>query len=89
MRKDFHLVLSFDSPNEKLVNELLELMKSHAREIDTTARFVHGSVNDGSPKPEVKLFSDDFLMGKDDLDIKDAAGAEAADKTVDPKSAAT
>lgn len=77
--KDFNMVLRFDSANPKVYDTLLELIKDHARQIETTAKLLHGGLADGSPPPEVKLYSDDFFLGTEDIELKDSAEAAAHD----------
>jgi hypothetical protein len=67
LRKDFHIVLSFDTPNTELHETFKELAKSAGRDLHTAANLAYGSVNDGGGKPSLTLYSDDFLMGKEEF----------------------
>lgn len=66
--KDFNIVLRVDATNEKVLDTFLEVVKEKARELDVVAKFTHGSLNDGSPKPQVKVYTDDYFSGADDVD---------------------
>ncbi len=71
LRKDYHLVLSFDTPNEELQKTLLEVVKEAGRNIEGAAKLAHGAVADGGGKPTVTLYSDDFLMGKEEFELQE------------------
>lgn len=81
--KDLHLVLRFDSSNPATFESIKELMKQTCREVYAAALLIHGAQADGSPKPDLTLYSDDFFEGKSDLDIHDSEEAQAADAAVD------
>jgi hypothetical protein len=83
--KDLHMVLRFDSANPEVFKSLTDLMRQTCREVHASAMLIHGSINDGSPAPDISLYADDFFEGKDDIDIKLAEEAQAADAAV-PKS---
>jgi hypothetical protein len=77
--KDLHMVLRFDSANPEVFNSLTQLMRQTCKEVNAAALLIHGAQNDGSPQPQITLYSDDFFEGKDEIDINSAAEAEAAD----------
>lgn len=75
MKKELHLVLGFDSTDE-LQKTIQEIVVKQARLIYANALIAHAAVNDGSTKPEIHLYSDDFLSGKEDIGVP-ATVAEA------------
>lgn len=73
MKKEFHAVLSFDCNNEALMQTLQSIVVEHLRKMFASALLAHGAINDGSVKPEIHLYSDDFLMGKEDIGVPPAS----------------
>lgn len=69
MKKEFHAVLSFDCTSETLMNTLQTIVVENLRKMYAAALLAHGAVNDGSTKPDIHLYSDDFLMGKEDINV--------------------
>lgn len=58
-------------------------MRGKAQEIWGSVHLAHGAMDPSSPKPDMHLYSDDFLMGKDDIAVTSAQQAEEAKKTAD------
>lgn len=88
MKKEFHLVVSFDTTSQSLMDTLQSIVVTHARQIFAAALIAHAAVNDGSTKPDIHLYSDDFLMGKEDIDTCSEPGeGEQANEQVNDESA--
>jgi hypothetical protein len=77
MKKEFHLVVSFDATSQSLMDTLQSVIVMHARDIFAAGLIAHAAVNDGSTKPDIHLYSDDFLMGKEDIDTTNAPPTNA------------
>jgi len=71
MKKEYHLVVGFDTSNEELQKTILEVVRNSARDVWGAAHLAHGAMDPGSPKPDLHLYSDDFVAGKEDLDLED------------------
>ncbi len=69
MKKEFHLVLGFDTLNDNLMKTYQEIVINQARLLYASALLAHGAQRDGSTAPDIHLYSDDFLAGKEDLDM--------------------
>ena len=69
--KDFNVVLRFDTANPELFKSLREITKTAARDLITAARLVHSAQNDGTPAPEIFMYDDDYVMGKQDVAVED------------------
>ncbi len=72
MKKEFHLVLAFDSGNEALMKTYEEIVILKGREIFASAVLAHGAIRDASTKPEIHLYCDDFIMGREEVEVKAA-----------------
>ena len=70
MKKEFHLVLAFDSGNEALMKTYEEIVILKGREIFASAVLAHGAIRDASTKPEIHLYCDDFIMGREEVEVK-------------------
>lgn len=69
MKKELHLVIGFDSPNTELTETITEIVVIKAREIWGAAHIAHNAAVPDAPPPDLHLYSDDFLMGKEDIDV--------------------
>lgn len=81
MKKEFHLVLSFDTTNQDLMNTYQTIVIESARKVYASALLAHGAINEGATKPDIHLYSDDFLMGKEDLPVPAKVAEQDAPRT--------
>jgi len=79
VKKEYHLVISYDTANEELQKVILETVRKKAQEVWGAVHLAHNAMDPQSPKPDMHLYSDDFIMGKDDIEVKNPAQAVAAD----------
>lgn len=79
MKKEFHAVLSFDTMNDAMMATYQQIVEDSCRQLYAAALLAHGALNDGATKPEIHLYSDDFLMGKEELPVP-KPGSEGAAK---------
>jgi hypothetical protein len=86
MKKEYHLVVSFDTTKENVQNMFLDIMKQHGREIVAAVNMAHNAIEPTAPKPHVRLWSDDFLAGEEDQDLKPAPEEATAGDSADGKS---
>ncbi len=71
MKKEYHLVIGFDTANEGLQQQVLELVRQSARDVWGAVHLAHAAMDPTSPKPDLHLYSDDFVAGKEDLGLED------------------
>jgi hypothetical protein len=86
MKKEFHLVLSFDTTDDDLMGAYQEIVVAKAREMFGAALLAHGALREGTPPPDIHLYSDDFLMGKEDIDLPKVVPAELGRASAAPAS---
>ena len=79
MKKEFHLVLSYDSSNEAFRDIIQQVVVEKSREIFGATQLMQAAMDPSSPKPEIHIYSDDFIMGKEDIEVKNEEQATAAD----------
>lgn len=79
--------MSYDTGNEELQKQVLEVVRGKAQQIWTAVHMAHAAMDPQSPKPDMHLYSDDFIMGKDDIAVTpkqmkdEKEAAENADKS--------
>lgn len=72
MKKEYHLVVSYDTTNEELQKEILAVVRKKAQEVHGAVLMAHAAMDPHAPAPDLHLYSDDFLMGKDDIAVTNA-----------------
>lgn len=71
MKKEFHLIVRFDSASEEMQKSYHDVVVKYALDLHAAAIVAHAAVNDGSTAPEIYAYSDDFLAGKSDMPLKE------------------
>ena len=76
-QRTFTMQVRYNTDNPAHFNTIKEIMKRSCQEVFATLLIVAGN---NVTKPDIKLFSDDFVMGREELD----SGGSAEPLVVDP-----
>jgi hypothetical protein len=66
-QRTFTMQVRYNTDNPEHFSTIKEIMKRSCQEVFATLMIVAGS---NVTKPDIKLFSDDFVMGREELDTK-------------------